>query len=568
MINSTINFIKILLKWAFFAISGILSSGTMSKADSKAIHWFRKGLRLHDNPALMEACKSASTVYPLFVLDPKFCQGQMNVNRHSFLLQSLTDLDNNLRKVGSRLFVVHGKPEEQVPLLAKKWDVNLVTFEACSGPYSKIRDEQVERALKEMKIKTSSHETHTLFELQRYIDHAGKNPPKTYAAFGALFNSLGKVRQPIPAPTADDFPVAVKLEGSQYEVPSLIDIGYPCTDIPTATEVFPGGETEGLKRLREKVTGRPKWTAEFEKPSTAPNSLEPSTTVLGPYLTMGCVSAASFYHEVEKCYKQFPKHAQPPMSLHGQLLWREFFYLCSVNTPNHDKMIGNPQCKQIPWRRDGAMVEAWKQGQTGFPFIDALMTQLKVQGWIHHLGRHAVACFLTRGDLWQHWEEGARVFELELLDGDWAINNANWQWLSCSRYFYQFGRCYSPIAFGKKTDPSGAYIRKWLPKLKNYPDKYIYEPWTAPMEVQRRAGCVVGEGYPRPLVDHAAVSKENMGKLKAAYDLQKEGGELIMPDPVPLDDAVAQALSTSSSFSFSSTSSKPIDSFFTKKKKS
>ena len=535
-------------------------------AESRAsIHWFRKGLRLHDNPALVEACK-ASKVYPIFVLDPKFCQGQMNVNRHSFLLQSLSDLDKSLRKVGSRLFVVHGKPEEQVPLLAKKWDVDLVTFEECSGPYSQVRDAEVTKLLRDEKIKVSTYDTHTLFELQRYIDHAGKNLPKTYAKFGDLFNSLGKVRQPVQAPTAADFAVPVGLESEEFKVPSLQDIGYTETDIPTATEVFPGGEAEGLRRLKQKISDRPKWTAEFEKPSTAPNSLEPSTSALGPYLTMGCVSAATFYHEVNKCYKQFPKHAQPPMSLHGQLLWREFFYLCSVTTPNHDKMIGNPQCKQIPWRRDEAMIDAWKNARTGFPFIDAIMTQLKVQGWIHHLGRHAVACFLTRGDLWQHWEEGARVFELELLDGDWAINNANWQWLSCSRFFYQFGRCYSPIAFGKKTDPSGAYIRKWLPALKDMPDKYIYEPWSAPIEVQRRAGCVVGSDYPHPLVDHAEVSKQNMGQLKAAYDLQKAGGELVMPEPVPMEMGATQATPTLAPRS-SSSSSKPIDTYFSKKTK-
>ena len=128
---------------------------------------------------------------------------------------------------------------------------------------------------------------------------------------------------------------------------------------------------------------------------------------------MGCLSASLFYHEVEKCNKAAKaagkKHSLPPTSLHGQLLWREFFYLCSVVTPNHDKMLGNPECKQIPWRRDEALILAWKEGRTGYPFIDAIMTQLRVQGWVHHLARHAAACFLTRGDLWQHWEEGAKV---------------------------------------------------------------------------------------------------------------------------------------------------------------
>lgn len=146
------------------------------------------------------------------------------------------------------------------------------------------------------------------------------------------------------------------------------------------------------------------------------------------------------------------------------------------------------------------------------------MTQLREEGWIHHLARHAVACFLTRGDLWQHWEEGAKVFDLYLLDADWAINNGNWQWLSCSNFFYQYFRCYSPVAFGKKTDPNGDYIRKWLPVLKEFPKKYIYEPWTAPISLQRSCGCIVGQDYPERIVVHEVASKENMAKMKIAYE--------------------------------------------------
>ena len=191
----------------------------------------------------------ASKVYPLFVLDPKFCQGQMNVNRHSFLLQSLSDLDKSLRELGSRLFVVRGKPEEQIPLLAKKWNVDLVTFEECSGPYSQKRDAEVTKFLRDEKIKVSTYDTHTLFALEHYIDHAGKNLPKTYAKFGDLFNSLGKVRQPAPSPTAADFAAPVGMDSEEFDVPSLQDIGYASTDIPTATKVFPWRRDRGLEAL-------------------------------------------------------------------------------------------------------------------------------------------------------------------------------------------------------------------------------------------------------------------------------------------------------------------------------
>ncbi len=168
------------------------------------------------------------------------------------------------------------------------------------------------------------------------------------------------------------------------------------------------------------------------------------------------------------------------------------------------------------------------------------MTQLRQWGWVHHLARHSVACFLTRGDLWQTWEAGAevaialvfvlvfcswfeelQVFDRLLLDADWAINNGNWLWLSASAFFHQYYRVYSPVTFGKQYDPNGDFIRHFLPVLKNFPAKYIYSPWEAPLAVQEKAGCVIGQDYPMPIVDHDAARDRNMKMMKAAYAAQK-----------------------------------------------
>jgi len=168
-----------------------------------------------------------------------------------------------------------------------------------------------------------------------------------------------------------------------------------------------------------------------------PTSLEPDTTGLSAYLKFGCISSRTFFWDVQNIYTATRgQHSKPPESLHGQVLFREWFYLCAYKTPNFDKMIQNPICKQIEWGTDKTLLDAWANGMTGFPAIDATMRQLKQEGWIHHLGRHLVACFLTRGDLWVHWELGAQVFEKYLIDADWALNTANWQWLSTSRFFY------------------------------------------------------------------------------------------------------------------------------------
>ena len=200
-----------------------------------------------------------------------------------------------------------------------------------------------------------------------------------------------------------------------------------------------------------------------------------------------------------------------------------------------------PRTIEIPWDDDPELLAAWKESRTGYPYIDAIMTQLRETGWIHHLARHSVACFLTRGDLWQSWEKGLAVFEHYLIDADFSINVFNWQWLSCTAHFYQYFRCYSPIGFGKKTDPNGDYIRKWLPQFKDMPKQYIYEPWEAPIAVQRKCGVVVGENYPHPIVDHKEISKSNMGRMKDAYDAHNaNANDVVANDPPPVGRSVAR----------------------------
>jgi cryptochrome len=369
-----------------------------------------------------------------------------------------------------------------------------------------------------MKIQVVSKCGHTLFHPEDYIAASARFHLsfKTYGAFCSLFQAMGRVREPLSVPS---LPAMIETFNGSYAIPTLKDLTYPSRKAPLA---FPGGETHALLRLEEQVVQRAAWVLAFEKPNTSPNSLRPSTTVLSPYLSHGSLSCSLLFQRLEAITKgKSPKQAtQPPVSLTGQLLWREFFYLQGATIPHFGTMEGNPVIRQIPWDRDMSIISKWQHGRTGFPFIDAIMRQLKAEGWIHHLARHAVACFLTRGDLWQHWEEGAKVFELYLLDFDWSLNNGNWQWLSCSYFFFQYFKCYSPIAFGKKTDPKGLYIKHWVPELRHFPEKFVYEPWKAPKEVQLKCQCVIGKDYPAPMVDHNIVSKENMQKIKNAYALQ------------------------------------------------
>lgn len=492
------------------------------------IHWFRKGLRLHDNPALMAALTPVNgeklCLKPVFVLDPWFVKNaRVGTNRWRFLQQTLVDLDKSLRELGSRLFVLRGTPDEMMDKYFKKWDVKKITWEIDTEPYAKSRDVKIQKMAEERGIIVETFTSHTLYNPDQIIAKNKGETPLTYQKLQSLLASIGPPVKNIDAPMKlDNENKCSKEDGekSRYDPPKLKDL----VEVPDLEPcLYPGGETEALRRLEEHINMKnAKWVRAFEKPQTSPNALSPSTTVLSPYLKFGCLSPRLFYWKLDEVYKG-SKHSQPPVSLHGQLLWREFFYTVGANTENFDKMKGNKVCRQIPWDDDPEKLKAWKEARTGYPHIDAIMTQLKREGWIHHLARHSVACFLTRGDLWQSWEAGQHVFEEYLLDADWSLNAGNWMWLSASAFFHQFFRVYSPVAFGKKTDKNGDYIKKYLPQLKKYPSNYIYEPWKAPLSVQKAAGCIIGTDYPRPIVDHDVVSKENIGRMKAAYDANKAG---------------------------------------------
>lgn len=482
------------------------------------VHWFRKGLRLHDNPSFREGLVGASTFRCVFVLDPWFAGStNVSINKWRFLLQCLEDLDRSLRKLNSRLFVIRGQPADALPKLFKEWGTTNLTFEEDPEPFGRVRDHNISAICKELGVSVIHRASHTLYKLEEIIERNMGKTPLTYHQFQNVIASMDPPELPAPTVTltciGNAFTPLKEDHDDQYGVPTLEELGFDITGL--LPPVWIGGESEALARL-ERHLERKAWVASFGRPKMTPQSLLASQTGLSPYLRFGCLSTRLFYYQLTDLYKKIKKTV-PPLSLHGQLLWREFFYCAATNNSNFDKMQGNPICVQIPWDKNVDALAKWANGQTGFPWIDAIMTQLREEGWIHHLARHAVACFLTRGDLWISWEEGMKVFDELLLDADWSINAGMWMWLSCSSFFQQFFHCYCPVRFGRKADPNGDYIRRYLPVLKNFPARYIHEPWNAPMCVQRAAKCIIGREYSHPMVNHTKSSRINIERMKNVY---------------------------------------------------
>ncbi|XP_018559545.1 cryptochrome-2 [Lates calcarifer] len=484
-----------------------------------SVHWFRKGLRLHDNPALQEALNGADTVRCVYILDPWFAgAANVGINRWRFLLEALDDLDSSLKKLNSRLFVIRGQPTDVFPRLFKEWKVTRLTFEYDPEPYGKERDGAIIKMAQEFGVETIVRNSHTLYNLDRIIEMNNNSPPLTFKRFQTIVSRLELPRRPLLPVTLQQMDKChIKIADNHdqlYSIPSLEELGFRTEGLPPA--VWRGGESEALDRLNKHLDKKV-WVANLEHPRVSTCSLYASPTGLSPYLRFGCLSCRVLYYNLRELYMKLRKRCSPPLSLFGQLLWREFFYTAATNNPNFDRMEGNPICVQIPWDQNPEALAKWAEGRTGFPWIDAIMTQLRQEGWIHHLARHAVACFLTRGDLWISWESGMKVFEELLLDADWSVNAGSWMWLSCSAFFQQFFHCYCPVGFGRRTDPSGDYIRRYIPILKDYPNRYIYEPWNAPETVQKAANCVVGVDYPKPMINHAEGSRLNIERMKQVY---------------------------------------------------
>ena len=536
-------------------------------AQSSATHafWFRKGLRVHDSPALLAARDAAAAagvpLLAVFVLDP-VTLGRGCRKRSQFLLEALHDLDASLRRTIDRpLLVLRGSPTVVLPLLWRQCGVTRCTWEVDTEAYATSRDAKVIELGTQLGVEVSALSGHSLHSLDELLALCPKGqPPTKYNDFLKLLEAAGPPAVPLPPPlTLPSICKRVELvlsveDRTAMAVPTTVEELLKCVDstVHTAAEdtaavegdaesretcsfELRGGESAALERLATAVEARHAWVCAFSKPHTNPLEYAPgSTTMLSPYLALGCLSCRTLHAALDAAVASQEKRTSPPQSLHGQLYWREFFYLLSYATADFGT-VRSPLCLNVPWREPALDTEAagalrrWAEASTGVPLVDAAMRQLKSVGWLHHLLRHVVACFLTRGQLWVHWEAGRDVFEHHLLDADWAINSANWMWLSATCFFYTYHRVYSPAHFARKYDRSGRYVRAWLPALARLPDEYVYEPWKAPIQVQHAAGCVIGRDYPHPMCDPEAAAESNMCRMDACYRTAPDDWKALVP---------------------------------------
>lgn len=464
-----------------------------------AIWWIRRDLRLADNPALAQALAASSVVIPLFILDPALLHSRYHQHaekRLAFLFASLRSLDADLHGLGSRLVVRQGQPLEVLAALCAETQAAAIYATEDFSPYARQRDAAIAQALPLTTVGglTVQHPQAIL-----------KSDGLPYTIFTPY--SRAWLAKPLPTPQA-----LLPAPGHLNAPPALSSLEIALPNLPIVAH-FPPGEAAAHRALHAFTQGA---AAPIYDYAQGRNRLDwEHTSGLSPYLRFGLVSARAAVVAAQLAIESAPN----PLARKGaeawrnELIWREFYNACLYHFPRVLTRSFRTDMESIQWSNDRAAFTAWCKGRTGYPVVDAAMRHLAATGWMHNRARMITASFLVK-DLLIDWRWGERWFMQHLIDGDPAANNGGWQWTAgvgtdAAPYF----RVFNPTLQAAKFDPEGKFVRSVLPELRQVPDQFIHEPWKMPPQVQAQAGCIIGQHYPAPIIDHAFARQ----RVLAAY---------------------------------------------------
>ncbi|MCF8551348.1 MAG: DNA photolyase family protein [Candidatus Nanopelagicales bacterium] len=423
-----------------------------------SIMWFRRDLRIQDNPALLEA---GPQVLPLFILDPALWDSASN-NRRAYLAQSLRSLNESL---GGALVVRHGKPANVLSELVREIGADSVHIAADFGPYGQQRDREVEAALAELSVPLIRTGSPYAVAPGRVLKGDG-TPFRVFTPFYKNWVEHGW-REPARGP-----------------LPTFVTA--PSEGLPTVQSSIPlpeAGEDAAWRRWKHfKKSALAQYSEDRNRPDLD------GTSMLSHSLKYGEIHPRSLLAEL----------APEDIVYIKEICWREFYADILFNNPQTVHTSLDARYDSImPWASGpeaDSMFDAWCEGRTGYPIVDAGMRQLVSTGWMHNRVRMITASFLVK-DLHIPWQRGAQFFMQHLVDGDLASNTHGWQWTAgCGTDASPFYRVFNPITQGLKFDPNGEYVRRYVPELDHLAGGSAHEPWD-----------VLGgydHGYPEPIVDH------------------------------------------------------------------
>jgi deoxyribodipyrimidine photo-lyase len=456
--------------------------------------WFRRDLRIHDHPALTEAVRAGGTVVPLFVWDPAILHGRFaSPNRAWYLHGAVRALGDALAVRGAALHVRIGRPAEVLGEVVRETGARTVLASRDYAPHGRRRDREVANVLGELGVS---------FELRRGLlvhepeDLPGSNggAPRVFTPFLRRWEQV-PVRPLLPPP--DEIPSNEPVIPAT-ELPDLDALGVPQ---PTAdASLLPEpGEPAARRRLETWLDAGPDHgPAAYHR--TRDRLDDPyRTSRLSPDIRFGLLSPV----EVVMRAMAVDGGGDGSSRFASELAWRDFYAHLLWHEPGTAREPFLERFRGVAWPGDPDAVEAWQRGRTGYPVVDAAMRELLASGWLPNRARMIVASFLTK-DLLADWRAGEAHFMRHLLDGDPASNLGGWQWAaSIGTDAQPWFRVFNPVTQGRRVDPEGSYVRRWLPELGLVPSDKIHEPWTMTAAEMAAANCRIGREYPAPIVDHA-----------------------------------------------------------------
>jgi len=464
---------------------------------TRAVHWFRNDLRLRDNRALRLAASAADELVPLFVLDATLLRAETTgPPRVRFLIDCLARLDADLRARGGRGLVVRrGDPRKVVPAVVEESGASLLSFGRDATPYARPRDEAVRRAVERAGAEVRTAKDRVVFEASELRTQEGR-AYRVYTPYRNAWRARLE-RDPQPAERAPRLPPVAPGIASDG-VPEARALGFA----DDGTEVPTGGEAAARRRLRAFLDdGVVHYRRDRDRPAVD------GTSRLSPYLRLGAISARECVEAAGARAAADRRAARGAWAWIDELVWRDFYAAVLAETPGLRRESLREEFRDLRWDDDDEAFRAWCEGRTGYPFVDAGMRQLRATGWMHNRVRMVVAMFLTK-DLLLDWRRGERFFLRRLVDGDPASNAGGWQWsASTGTDAAPYFRILNPVTQGRRYDPEGEYVRRFVPELRELPQRFVHEPWKAPQPPA---------DYPLPIVDHAERRREALRRFERA----------------------------------------------------
>jgi deoxyribodipyrimidine photo-lyase len=470
----------------------------MTREFPLAIHWFRRDLRIFDNTALHHAAESADRVIPVYIVsDWKNEHLWTGPNRQSFLCDSIASLSKNLGTIDGRLIIRSGDAVKTLLALAEEAGAQSIFYNEDPDPFGKASEARLKNACRKNDITCRGFHDVTLHDPGEVLTQGGE-PYRVYTPYSRNWLGLDK-----PSPLSKPKSLATPKSIPSEDLPTLAhwNLG------PPGDQLIEAGERAAHERLKRSLNER---LTNYKDLRDIPST--PGTSRLSQDLRFGLLSPRTIYAKTAKLLEKSPSQLGIQTFI-KELAWREFYMAILHHYPHVLEEEFNKDWRGLPWDEPDENFEAWKEGRTGFPIIDAGIRELRATGFMHNRVRMIVAMFLTK-DLHIDWRLGEQFFMQHLTDGEIASNNGGWQWSAgtgadAAPYF----RIQNPWLQSKRYDPRGAYIKRWVPELKDVPAKKLLGP---PDD-----GKPIAVGYPLPCVDHKTERDRTLAIFKKQREIQR-----------------------------------------------